>query len=97
MEQKTPEEQKSTEELLKKTGKGAKNILNEFKEFISKGNVLDMAVGLIVGSAFTAIVNSLVDDMLMSQVHEYFPAQEGGEAGRTAEAQQGRAAAHRDS
>ena len=65
MEQKTPEEQKSTEELLKKTGKGAKNILNEFKEFISKGNVLDMAVGLIVGSAFTAIVNSLVDDMLM--------------------------------
>ena len=45
MEQKTPEEQKSTEELLKKTGKGAKNILNEFKEFISKGNVLDMAVG----------------------------------------------------
>ena len=38
MEQKTPEEQKSTEELLKKTGKGAKNI-HEFKEFISKGNV----------------------------------------------------------
>ena len=32
MEQKTPEEQKSTEELLKKTGKGAKNILNEFKD-----------------------------------------------------------------
>ena len=65
MEQKTPEEQKSTEELLKKTGKGAKNILNEFKEFISKGNVLDMAVGLIIGSAFTAIVTSLVDDILM--------------------------------
>ncbi len=40
-------------------------ILTEFKEFISKGNVLDMAVGLIVGSAFTAIVTSLVDDILM--------------------------------
>ncbi|MGN1481799.1 large-conductance mechanosensitive channel protein MscL [Porcipelethomonas sp.] len=38
---------------------------NEFKKFISRGNVLDMAVGVIVGGAFTAIVNSLVDDMLM--------------------------------
>ncbi len=42
-----------------------KSVVGEFKEFISKGNVLDMAVGLIVGSAFTAIVNSLVDDILM--------------------------------
>lgn len=40
-----------------------KSIIAEFKEFISKGNVLDMAVGLIVGSAFTAIVNSLVNDI----------------------------------
>ncbi len=40
-----------------------KSILNEFKEFISKGNVVDMAVGVIVGSAFTAIVNSLVNDI----------------------------------
>lgn len=39
------------------------SILNEFKEFISKGNVVDMAVGLIVGSAFTAIVTSLVEDI----------------------------------
>lgn len=35
-------------------------IIAEFKEFISKGNVLDMAVGLIVGSAFTAVVTALV-------------------------------------
>ena len=35
----------------------------EFKEFISKGNVVDMAVGVIIGSAFTAIVNSLVADI----------------------------------
>lgn len=52
-------------DTAKKTGNALKNVLGEFKEFISKGNVLDMAVGLIVGSAFTAIVNSLVDDILM--------------------------------
>ena len=40
-------------------------IISEFKTFISRGNVLDMAVGLIIGSAFTAIVNSLVGDILM--------------------------------
>lgn len=34
-----------------------KKIIKEFKEFISKGNIFDMAIGLIVGSAFTAIVN----------------------------------------
>ncbi len=37
----------------------------EFKEFISRGNVMDLAVGMIIGAAFTAIVKSLVDDMLM--------------------------------
>ncbi|MBR0420983.1 MAG: large-conductance mechanosensitive channel protein MscL [Clostridia bacterium] len=37
----------------------------EFKEFITRGNVMDMAVGIIMGSAFTAIVKSLVDDVLM--------------------------------
>lgn len=45
--------------------KEKKGILAEFKEFISRGNVLDMAVGIIIGSAFTAIVNSLVKDMIM--------------------------------
>lgn len=40
-------------------------MFKEFKEFISRGNVLDMAIGLIMGSAFTAIVTSLVDDLLM--------------------------------
>jgi large conductance mechanosensitive channel len=38
-------------------------IIGEFKEFISKGNVVDMAVGLIIGSAFTAIVTSLVENI----------------------------------
>ena len=40
-------------------------MLNEFKEFIAKGNVMDMAVGIIIGAAFTAIVTSLVGDVLM--------------------------------
>ncbi|MDO5441187.1 MAG: large conductance mechanosensitive channel protein MscL [Bacillota bacterium] len=40
-------------------------MLKEFKDFISRGNVLDMAVGVVVGGAFTAIVNSLVGDILM--------------------------------
>ena len=42
-----------------------KALIKEFKEFISRGNVMDMAVGVIIGGAFTAIVNSLVNDMLM--------------------------------
>ncbi len=41
-----------------------KKLLNEFKDFIMRGNVMDMAVGVIVGGAFTAIVNSLMDDIL---------------------------------
>ncbi|NBB99061.1 MAG: large conductance mechanosensitive channel protein MscL [Alphaproteobacteria bacterium] len=39
-------------------------MLNEFKAFIMRGNVMDMAVGIIIGAAFTAIVTSLVDDMI---------------------------------
>lgn len=39
-------------------------MLNEFKSFIAKGNVLDMAVGIIIGAAFTAIVSSLVSDII---------------------------------
>ena len=42
-----------------------KKFLKEFKAFAMKGNVLDMAVGIIIGSAFTAIVNSLVNDIIM--------------------------------
>ncbi|WP_208353941.1 large-conductance mechanosensitive channel protein MscL [Pseudaestuariivita rosea] len=39
-------------------------MLNEFKQFIARGNVMDMAVGIIMGAAFTAIVTSLVDDLV---------------------------------
>ena len=48
--------------------KEKKGIIKEFKEFISRGNVMDMAVGIIIGGAFTAIVTSLVNDVIMPVV-----------------------------
>lgn len=42
-----------------------KKIMNEFKEFIMRGNVIDLAVGVIIGGAFQAIVNSVVTDLVM--------------------------------
>ena len=43
-------------------------MLKEFREFALKGNVIDLAVGIIIGAAFTAIVTSLVDDVIMPPV-----------------------------
>ena len=40
-------------------------MIKEFKDFIARGNVMDMAVGIIMGAAFTAIVNSMVGDLIM--------------------------------
>jgi len=40
-----------------------KKFLNEFKEFAVKGNMLDMAIGMIIGGAFAALVNSIVDNL----------------------------------
>ena len=42
-----------------------KNFFEEFKKFAVKGNVVDMAIGVVIGGAFTAIVNSLVGDIIM--------------------------------
>ena len=42
--------------------------LNEFKQFAMRGNVLDMAVGVIIGGAFGKIVSSLVDDIIMPPI-----------------------------
>ena len=42
----------------------ASGVLKEFKEFINRGNVMDLAVGVIIGGAFTGIVNSLVDNVV---------------------------------
>ena len=45
--------------------KKSKGLMNEFKLFMSKGNAIDLAVGVVIGSAFGKIVTSIVDDMLM--------------------------------
>ncbi len=45
--------------------KNPKGLIAEFKTFISRGNVIDLAVGVIIGGAFTSIVNSLVKDIVM--------------------------------
>ena len=42
-----------------------RRVLKEFEEFISRGNVMNLAIGVIIGNAFTAIVNSLVNDLFM--------------------------------
>lgn len=49
--------------------KGLKGIWAEFKKFITRGNVLDLAVGVVVGSAFTAIVTSLTNDIIMPLIN----------------------------
>ncbi|MBM3313142.1 large conductance mechanosensitive channel protein MscL [candidate division WOR-3 bacterium] len=43
-------------------------MLREFREFVVRGNVVDMAVGIIIGTAFGAIVNSLVNDVVMPPI-----------------------------
>ncbi len=43
-------------------------MLKEFKEFAMRGNVMDLAIGIIIGSAFQKIVNSLVDDIIMPAI-----------------------------
>jgi large conductance mechanosensitive channel len=50
---------------LSQRGAGMKTFLNEFKEFALRGSVLDLAVAVVVGAAFTAIINSIVADLIM--------------------------------
>ena len=59
------DKKKITENKLVKTGGST---FKEFKEFISKGNIFDMAVGVIIGGAFGKIVTSLVNDIIMPLV-----------------------------
>jgi len=40
-------------------------VLKEFRDFIARGNVIDLAVGIVIGAAFTAIVTALVNDILV--------------------------------
>src|SRR6478672_2285785 len=44
------------------------SVVKEFKEFVSKGNVVDLAVGVIIGAAFGKIITSLVDDIIMPPI-----------------------------
>jgi large conductance mechanosensitive channel len=76
-------------------------MIKEFKEFISRGNVIDLAVGIIIGAAFTGVVNSLVNDILMPPIgwimggidfSSYFIALDGGEYASLKEAQDAGAA-----
>ena len=54
--------------------KGIKKFFEEFKAFAMRGNVLDMAVGVVVGGAFTAIVTALVDDVINPLIGLFFKA-----------------------
>ena len=47
-------------------------MLKEFKEFAAKGNMLDMAVGIVIGAAFGTVIKSLVDDLLMPVISSIF-------------------------
>ncbi len=49
-----------------------KSFMSEFKEFISRGSVMDMAVGIIIGGAFTAIITALVDNIIMPVISVLF-------------------------
>lgn len=76
-------------------------MLKEFKEFISKGSVMDLAVGVIIGGAFSKIVSSLVDDIIMpivglllggADISNYFVTLDGGKYATLVEAQEAGAA-----
>lgn len=56
---------KDLKKTVKKEKIKVKKFAEEFKKFISKGNVLDLAVGVIIGGAFSKIITSIVDDIIM--------------------------------
>ena len=60
--------------MAEKEVKGIKKFFEEFKAFAMRGNVLDMAVGVVIGGAFTAIVNSLVGDIINPLIGLFFNA-----------------------
>ena len=65
---------KTLTDIAGQTGGFAKKVLNEFKEFINQGNVVDMAVGVVIGAAFKAIVDSLVSDLISPLIGIIFSA-----------------------
>src|SRR6267378_53469 len=51
--------------MRRKSNYGRRSMWREFRDFAMRGNVIDLAVGIIIGAAFTTIVNSLVNDLIM--------------------------------
>jgi large conductance mechanosensitive channel len=62
---------------LEKSARHARTLLEEFKAFALKGNVVDLAVGVIIGAAFAKIVDSLVKDLIMPLVSLVLPGRQG--------------------
>src|ERR1700756_5728459 len=60
-------------------GKKALSLFDEFKKFAFKGNVVDLAIGVIIGAAFGAIVKSLVEDLIMPLIGLILPGDKGYE------------------
>ena len=56
---------KNQKENIKSLEKKSKGLFEEFKTFIKRGNVIDLAVGVVIGGAFSTIVSSLVNDIIM--------------------------------
>lgn len=69
------EELEKKKEELKKKGKG---FLGEFKEFVLRGNVMDMAIGVIIGGAFQGIVSALTEDFINPLINGIGGAEVGG-------------------
>ena len=63
---------KNKNEVMKNAKEKSFGLIEEFKVFISRGNVVDLAVGVIIGSAFGKIVTSLVNDILMPVIGTIF-------------------------
>ena len=59
-------------ENVKKVASKSRGFFGEFREFILRGNVMDLAVGVIIGGAFQKIINSLVDDIIMPVISQLF-------------------------
>ena len=56
---------KNIKENIREIDRKSRGFMGEFRKFIARGNVMDMAVGVIIGAAFKSIVDSLVNDILM--------------------------------
>lgn len=69
---------KLDKESLKSIGGKSKGLIGEFKEFILRGNVMDMAIGVIIGGAFSGIVTALTDDFINPLINGIGGANVGG-------------------